>query len=152
MSCSFLSYIRQTIPAPMPKPLPNPLIVQNVPPVPVPIPLLCATSANQRSISRTCLKYALTHRATTECGTHTPLHSTPLHSKPKRRSAFWVLPSSDLGQITPCSRVKHPPKNEFIFNINCSNRVTKATLQPSGATTGMRPCNPPPRRMWQLNQ
>lgn len=140
MSCSFrqpfdkaCSYsYPSAFPFPLPLLLPfltsysqHPLIVQNVLPFPIPR----AMSANQRSISRTCLKYALTHRATTESGTHTKANGAGYcHRQTGRLS---------LGQITPRSALprcglKHPPKNDFIFNINCSNRVTMAATTTLG--------------------
>lgn len=88
-----------------------------------------ATSANQRSVSRTCLKYALTHQE--KKGSPSP----PTHPPPPQlriwRPLLKSLPAAEtVGRITARSDAQHPPRNDiiFIFNINCSNpRVTMAT-------------------------
>lgn len=101
---------------------------------------------------------------------NTPRHHRKWHPHPANGAGYCQRQAGrpSLGQITPRSapprcRLKHPPKNDFIFNINCSNRVTmtatttlgigrdatlRDTPQPAVATTTTRAGH---RRMWQLN-
>lgn len=66
---------------------------------------------------------------------NTPRHHRKWHPHPVNGAGYCHRLS--LGQITPRSALprcglKHPPKNDFIFNINCSNRVTMAATTTLG--------------------
>jgi len=87
-----------------------------------------ATSANQRSVSRTCLKYALTHRCHHQENHHPhhPVTHSPLPLLKAASGRQWVE-GHGVGDHSPVRSSEHPPRNDFIFNINCCNRVTMAT-------------------------
>lgn len=103
---------------------------------------------------------------------NTPRHHRKWHPHPANGAGYCHRQAGrpSLRQITPRSApprcgLKHPPKNDFIFNINCSNRVTMAatttlgigrdalldTPQPAAASPATTTTRAGHRRMWQMN-